>query len=79
VLFLTWDEGQRSDIRGAHGEGGGRVPLIAVGPGAKPGARVSVRANHYALLKTLEAGMGLSQLGHARGAATPLLTGLLRR
>ena len=39
--------------------------------GAKPGARVSVRANHYALLKTLEAGMGLSQLGHARGAATP--------
>jgi hypothetical protein len=39
---------------------------------------VNVKANHYALLKTIEAGMGLSQLGHARGAATPVLTGLLR-
>ena len=78
VLFILWDEGQRTDLRGAHGQGGGRVPLIAVGPGAKPGARVTVKANHYALLKTIEAGMGLSQLGHARGAATPLLTGLLR-
>jgi hypothetical protein len=78
VLFILWDEGQRTDVRGAHGLGGGRVPLIAVGPGAQPGARVSVKANHYALLKTIEAGMGLSQLGHARGAATPLLTGLLR-
>jgi hypothetical protein len=78
VLFLTWDEGQRTDLRGAHGKGGGHIPLIAVGPAAKPGARVNVPANHYALLKTIEAGLGLSQLGHARGAATPLLTGLLR-
>jgi hypothetical protein len=78
VLFILWDEGQKTDLRGAHGQGGGRVPLIAVGPGAKSGARVNVKANHYALLKTIEARMGLSQLGHARGAATPLLTGLLR-
>jgi hypothetical protein len=78
VLFILWDEGQKTDLRGAHGQGGGRVPLIAVGPGAKSGARVNVKANHYALLKTIEARMGLSQLGHARGATTPLLTGLLR-
>jgi acid phosphatase len=78
VLFILWDEGQKTDLRGAHGQGGGRVPLIAVGPGATPGARVRVKANHYALLKTIEASMRLSQLGHARGAATPLLTGLLR-
>jgi hypothetical protein len=79
VLFLTWDEGQRSDTRGAHGQGGGRIPLIAVGPGARAGARVRVRANHYALLKTIEASLGLRALGHARGAGTPMLTGLLRR
>jgi hypothetical protein len=78
VLFLTWDEGQRTDIRGANGQGGGRIPLIALGPGAKPGARLDVKANHYSLLKTIETGMGLSQLGHARAAVTPLLTGLLR-
>jgi hypothetical protein len=78
VLFLTWDEGQRTDQRGASGRGGGRVPLIAVGPGARPGARVSTAANHYALLKTIETMLGLSHLGHARAAQTPLLTGLLR-
>jgi hypothetical protein len=37
-----------------------------------------VRANHYAFLKTLEATLGVGALGHARGAATPMLTGLLR-
>jgi acid phosphatase len=76
VLFVTWDEGRRSDTRGANGQGGGRIPLIAVGPGARAGARVGVRANHYALLKTIEAGLGLRALGHARKAGTPVLTGL---
>jgi hypothetical protein len=78
VLFITWDEGRDSDTRGADGRGGGRVPLIAVGPAARPGARVSVRANHYALLKTIEAALHVRPLGHARDARTPLLTGLLR-
>jgi acid phosphatase len=77
VLFVTWDEGQRSDTRGANGQGGGRIPLIAVGPGARSGARVQVRANHYAFLKTMEASLGLGALGHARRAGTPMLTGLL--
>jgi hypothetical protein len=79
VLFLTWDEGRRSDTRGANGQGGGHIPLIAVGPGARAGARVRVRANHYALLKTIEGALGLRALGHARGAGTPVLAGLLRR
>jgi acid phosphatase len=78
VLFITWDEGQRSDTTGAHGRGGGHVPLIAVGPGARAGARVAVRANHYALLKTIEAGLRVGALGHARQANTPVLTGLLQ-
>jgi hypothetical protein len=78
VLFITWDEGVDSDTRGAHGRGGGRVPLIAVGPAARPHTRVGVAANHYALLRTIESAFHLGALGHARDARTPLLTGLLR-
>jgi hypothetical protein len=77
VLFILWDEGRGSDTRGAHGHGGGRVPLIAVGPAARPGARVTVAANHYALLKTIEAGLHVRPLGHARDARTPIMGGLL--
>jgi phosphatidylinositol-3-phosphatase len=78
VLFITWDEGADSDTRGAHGQGGGRVPLIAVGPAARPHARVPVVSNHYALLKTIEAALHVRPLGHARDAQTPIMTGLLR-
>ena len=78
VLFVTWDEGPNSDLRGAHGSGGGHIPLIALGPGARSGARVAVRANHYALLRTIEDHFGLTRLGHARDSATPSLRGLLR-
>jgi phosphatidylinositol-3-phosphatase len=78
VLFITWDEGRTSDTRGAHGQGGGRVPLIAVGPAARSGARVKIVANHYALLHTIESAFHVRALGHARGRGAPLLTGLLR-
>ena len=78
VLFITWDEGRRSDTAGASGRGGGHVPLIALGPAAKPRARVRIRANHYALLRTIEAAFHVRPLGHARAASTPLLSGLLR-
>jgi hypothetical protein len=83
VLYLTWDEGwdkgSHWDWRGASGRGGGRVALIAAGPGAGRGTRVSVRANHYALLRTIEAGFGLRALGSAGVSSTPLLRGLLSR
>jgi hypothetical protein len=78
VLYLTWDEGQKTDQRGAHGLGGGHVPLIALGPGAQAGARVHTLANHYALLKTIETTLRLRPLGHAAASATPVLSGLLR-
>jgi phosphatidylinositol-3-phosphatase len=74
ALFITWDEGRTSDTR----EGGGHVPLIVVGPAARAGARLSVRANHYALLRTIEAAFGLPPLGHAADPGTPLLSGLLK-
>jgi phosphatidylinositol-3-phosphatase len=79
VLFVTWDEGLDSDKRGADGAGGGRIPLIALGPAARPHTRVGVAANHYALLRTIEGGFHLNALGHAGDGRTPLLTGLLRR
>jgi hypothetical protein len=80
ILYVTWDEGRRSDRRGAHGKrGGGRVALIAAGGAAARRAEVGVPANHYALLRTLEADFGLPPLGKARSAATPLLSGLGRQ
>jgi hypothetical protein len=78
VLYLTWDEGAPSDKRGAHGAGGGRVALIAAGGAARPHTRTAVRADHYALLRTLEAGFGLRALGNAGASSTPLLGALLR-
>jgi hypothetical protein len=78
LLLLTWDEGRHSDRSGAYARGGGHVPLIALGPAARPRARVTVRANHYALLKTIESELRLGRLGHARDSRTPVLSGLLR-
>lgn len=77
VLFITWDEGRTGDRSGANGRGGGHVPLIAVGPAARDGARVSIPSNHYALLRTIESAFHVRPLGHARDSRTPLLSGLL--
>ena len=74
VLYLTWDEGRRSDRRGVGGQpGGGRVALIAAGGAARNHALTAVDANHYALLRTIEAGFGLSALDKAGAKSTPLL------
>ena len=77
VLFVTWDEGARYDWTGVDGtRGGGHVALIAAGGDARRGTTTAVPANHYALLRTIEAGFGLPALGHAAGM--PLLSGLLQ-
>lgn len=79
VLYLLWEEGKRSDTAGVNGtKGGGRVALITAGGMARSGARVSTPANHYALLRTIEAGFGLPPLGKAGSATTPTLAGLLK-
>jgi hypothetical protein len=79
ALYLTWDEGRRSDRRGVRGRpGGGRVALIAAGSAARNQVSTPVVANHYALLRTLEAGFGLRALGNAGDKSTPLLRALLR-
>jgi phosphatidylinositol-3-phosphatase len=78
VLYLTWDEGAFHDRRGVDGPGGGRIALIAAGGAARRHARTSVEANHYALLRTLEAGFGLPALRNAGRPSTPVLRGLLK-
>jgi len=62
VLFVTWDE----DDGGA----GNRVPLIAAGPGVRPGSSDQAY-DHYSLLATVEDLLGLPRLGEA-AAAEPL-------
>ena len=79
VLYLLWDEGPNSDHRGVGGSaGGGRVALIAAGGAARRGARSPVPANHYSLLRTIEANLGVPALRKASLPSTPLLTGFLR-
>jgi hypothetical protein len=77
VLYVTWDEGSSQDRRGVDGQGGGRVALAA-GGAARRHTRVATRANHYALLRTLEARFGARAVAHAGADSTPLLPGLLR-
>jgi phosphatidylinositol-3-phosphatase len=77
ILYLTWDEGSHRDRRGVRGPGGGRIALIAAGGAARRQTRTTVRSNHYALLRTLEAGFGLQALGNAGNRSTPVLRGLL--
>jgi copper chaperone CopZ len=79
VLYLTWDEGARKDASGVGGApGGGKVALIAAGGAARKGATTAAPANHYALLRTIEANFRLPALGHAGAPTTPLLSGLLK-
>jgi acid phosphatase len=79
VLYVVWDEGPNSDLRGAGGvPGGGRVPLIAAGAGARRHTRSATEANHYALLRTIETQFRVPLLGNAALASTPVLTQLVR-
>ena len=79
VLYVTWDEGPNSDLRGAGGvPGGGRVPLIAAGGAAQRHARDTTAANHYALLKTIETQLRVPLLRNAAHESTPVLSGLLK-
>lgn len=58
--------------------GGGSVPLITIIPGRIQPPHTAIWADHYNLLKTIEAGFGLPYLGHAASPSASLLTPLLR-
>jgi hypothetical protein len=73
VLFITWDE-----AHGRTGPAGGHVALITAGGAAGNRQRTAVPANHYSLLRTIEAGFGLPALKRAAAPTTPLLAPLLK-
>jgi phospholipase C len=79
---VTFDEGDRSDVRGCCGGlgRGGLIATIVDGPRVPPG-RDPTPYTHYSLLRSIEAAFGLPFLGHAgdRGTATiPALAGPAR-
>jgi hypothetical protein len=79
ILYLTWDEGAANDWRGVGGQrGGGRIALIAAGGAARRHTRTAIPADHYALLRTIEANFGRHTLGNAGATSTPLLGALLK-
>ena len=61
VIFITWDEGSDPPLDPRH------VLTLVAGRAVRPGA-YSQRVNHYGLLRTIEDGLGLSHLAHARTA-----------
>jgi hypothetical protein len=65
VMFVTADEGHDGD----------RIPMVALGPGVKPGSVLRRRVNHGSLLATIEDLLGLGRLPTTRFNATlkPLL------
>lgn len=64
ILFVTADEGTDD----AHG--GGRIPLVVLGNGARPGAVLRTRVDHRALLATVEDVLGLGRLAATKDAPT---------
>ncbi|PSR20758.1 MAG: phosphoesterase [Sulfobacillus acidophilus] len=58
--------------------GGGSVPLIAIIPGKQQPPHVHLWADHYSLLKTIEAGFGLAFLGQAQSSRVVPLSVLVQ-
>lgn len=65
-----------ADERSPAGRGGGRIPLVALGPEARPGSVLRRRVDHRALLATIEDLLGLGRLPGTR--TSPTLRALLR-
>jgi phosphatidylinositol-3-phosphatase len=73
AIFVTFDEGRWTDVRG----GGGRVVGIVGGPLVRPHSLSRASLDHYSLLRTIEDGFGLPALGHSADARP--ITGIWRR
>lgn len=71
LLVIVWDEDDLSG--GITGSTNDPIPMFVLSPYARSGGYVSTtRADHYALLATIEDGLGLPRLGQA-ASATPLV------
>jgi hypothetical protein len=64
VVFIVFDEGDKSD----HSGGGGHTVALAVGPAVRPRSRDTALLTHYSLLRTIEDAWGLPRLGRSRFA-----------
>jgi phospholipase C len=69
LLAIVWDEDD--------GRGDNHVPLILAGPSVKRGSVSHVAANHYSLLRTVEAAWNLPALTANDAAAQPLTDALI--
>lgn len=61
LLFIVWDEGSGSSP-GAPGHGG-RVALLVVAPGLRPGGHLVAPNDDYGLLHTIESALGAACIG----------------
>jgi phosphatidylinositol-3-phosphatase len=71
VLFITWDEGGSDRTCCGLGEGGGQVATLVISPHGKRGYQSQVPYNHYSLLRTIEDGWQLGELGNTNPAVQP--------
>jgi hypothetical protein len=71
VLFLTWDEGTTNAGCCGLASGGGRVATLVISPLSRPGYQSRVPYDHYSLLRTIEDGWGLGELGASNPATQP--------
>jgi hypothetical protein len=77
-LAVTWDEGS-SDKGCCRYAVGGHIFTVLAGPDVRPGARSSVPADHYSLLRTIDQAFGLRPLRRAACPCSPPLDGLFVR
>jgi len=73
LLLIVFDESILADLR----NGGGHVPLVAVGPKAKPGVQSSISYSHQNTLRTMCTVLGLTTCpgaGATAAAEDDLLT-----
>ena len=90
LLVVTFDENGVSDVQGccgvlAPGAGatttvaalGGRIGLVAIGTGVKPGTVTHTPYDHWSYLRTIEDALGITEhLNLAGGPTTVPMTGL---
>jgi phosphatidylinositol-3-phosphatase len=78
VLFITWDEGDKSGSNECAeniSTPGCHVATVVVSPSTPPGTRSAILFNHYSLLRTAEQILKLPLLGHAGDSSVNSMVG----
>ncbi len=77
AVVITFDEGH-SNAGCCRLAAGGRVQTLVLSPFVRPGAVSTMSVSHYALLRTLEAALGLPPLANAGCDCSPAITDIWR-